>query len=174
MLNGKRIAILVEQDFEDSELVEPLRALKEAGGVVTVVGSGSQKSYWGKRRNANIKADISADQVKAEDYDAVIIPGGYAPDKMRMHRSMIELVKKAHDSGKVVAAVCHGPQLMISADIIRGRRVTSWASVAIDLKNAGAEWVDKQVVVDGNLITARKPADLPAFNKAVIEALTSA
>lgn len=174
MLEGKRIAILVEQDFEDSELVEPLRAMKEAGGVVTVVGSGSQRSYWGKRRNANIKADISADQARAEDFDAVIIPGGYAPDKMRMHPSMIELVKKAHDLGRVVAAVCHGPQLLISADIVRGRRVTSWASVAIDLENAGADWIDKPVVVDGNLITARKPADLPAFNNAIVEALTCA
>lgn len=174
MLEGKRIAILVEQDFEDSELVEPLRAMKEAGGVVTVVGSGSQRSYWGKRRNANIKADISADQARAEDFDAVIIPGGYAPDKMRMHPSMIELVKKAHGLGRVVAAVCHGPQLLISADIVRGRRVTSWASVAIDLENAGADWIDKPVVVDGNLITARKPADLPAFNNAIIEALTCA
>jgi len=174
MIEGKRIAIMVEQDFEDSELVEPMKAIKDAGGMITVVGSGSQRSYWGKRRDANIKADTSADQVKAEDFDAVIVPGGYAPDKMRLHQPMIDLVKKAHDLGKVVAAVCHGPQLLISAGIVRGRRVTSWPSVEIDLRNAGAEWVDEAVVRDGNLITSRKPADLPAFSKAIIEALNSA
>ncbi len=174
MIEGKRIAIMVEQDFEDSELVEPMKAIKDAGGVVTIVGSGSQRSYWGKRRDTNIKADTSADQVRAEDFDAVIVPGGYAPDKMRLHQSMIDLVKKAHDLGKVVAAVCHGPQLLISAGIVRGRRVTSWPSVEIDLRNAGAEWVDQAVVRDGNLITSRKPADLPAFSKAVMEALNSA
>ena len=174
MLEGKRIAILVEQDFEDSELVEPMKAMKEAGGEVMVVGSGSQRSYWGKRRDANVKADVSADQVKAEDFDAVIIPGGYAPDKMRLHQPMIDLVRKIYDMGKVVAAVCHGPQLLISAGIVGGRRVTSWPSVEIDLRNAGAEWVDEAVVEDGNLITSRKPADLPAFSKAVILAVNSA
>ena len=174
MLEGKRIAILVEQDFEDSELVEPMKAMKEAGGEVMVVGSGSQRSYWGKRRDANVKADVSADQVKAEDFDAVIIPGGYAPDKMRLHQPMIDLVRKIYDTGKVVAAVCHGPQLLISAGIVGGRRVTSWPSVEIDLRNAGAEWVDEAVVEDGNLITSRKPADLPAFSKAVIQAVNSA
>ena len=174
MLEGKRIAILVEQDFEDSELVEPMKAMKEAGGEVMVVGSGSQRSYWGKRRDANVIADVSADQVKAEDFDAVIIPGGYAPDKMRLHQPMIDLVRKIYDTGKVVAAVCHGPQLLISAGIVGGRRVTSWPSVEIDLRNAGAEWVDEAVVEDGNLITSRKPADLPAFSKAVIQAVNSA
>ena len=174
MLEGKRIAILVEQDFEDSELVEPMKAMKEAGGDVMGVGSGSQRSYWGKRRDANVKADVSADQVKAEDFDAVIIPGGYAPDKMRLHQPMIDLVRKIYDTGKVVAAVCHGPQLLISAGIVGGRRVTSWPSVEIDLRNAGAEWVDEAVVEDGNLITSRKPADLPAFSKAVIQAVNSA
>ena len=171
MLNGKRIAILAEEDFEDSELIEPVRALKDAGARVLIVGSGSQETYRGKRGGAIVKVDVSADKVKAEDFDAVIVPGGYAPDKMRLHQTMIDLVKKAHDLGKVVAAICHGPQLLISADMVRGRRVTSWPSVAIDLKNAGADWVDEPVVQDGNLITSRKPADLPRFNKAIIGAL---
>lgn len=173
MLTGKHIAILVEEDFEDSELVEPLRAMKGAGGMVTIVGSSSKDSYSGKRGSTTVDVDTTADTVKPEDFDAVIIPGGYAPDKMRLHSSMIELVKRAHDAGKVVAAICHGPQLLISADLVRGRRVTSWPSVAIDLKNAGAEWVDEPVVRDGNLITSRKPADLPRFNKAIIEAIMS-
>ena len=171
MLDGKKIAILVEDDFEDSELIEPLRAMKNASAKVVVVGSGSKDTYKGKRGNATARVDITADKVRAEDYDAIIIPGGYAPDKMRLHQPMVDLVRKAYDSGKVVAAICHGPQLLISADIVRGRRVTSWPSVAADLRNAGAEWVDIPVVQDGNLITSRKPADLPQFNKAIIEAL---
>jgi protease I len=171
MLDGKRIAILAEEDFEDSELIEPLRSMKKAGAKVVIVGSGSKETYHGKRGNTTIRIDTTADKVKAEDFDAIIIPGGYAPDKMRLHQSMVELVRKAHELGKVVAAICHGPQLLISADTVRGRRVTSWPSLAVDLENAGAEWVDEPVVQDGNLITSRKPADLPRFNKAIIEAL---
>ncbi len=171
MLEGKRIAILAEEDFEDSELMEPLRAMKDAGARVVIVGSGSKQRYKGKHSSATITVDTTADKVKAEDFDAVIIPGGYAPDKMRLYQPMIDLVRKAHDDGKIVAAICHGPQLLISADIVRGRHVTSWPSVAIDLKNAGANWVDEPVVRDGNIITSRKPADLPKFNKAIIEAL---
>ena len=171
MLEGKRIAILAEEDFEDSELMEPMRAMKDAGAKVKIVGSGSKPSYKGKRGVAKITVNTTADKVKAEDFDAIIIPGGYAPDKMRLHQPMIDLVRKAHDEGKIIAAVCHGPQLLISADIVKGRRVTSWPSIAIDLKNAGAVWVDEPVVRDGNIITSRKPADLPKFNKAVVEAL---
>ncbi len=172
MLEGKRIAILVEEDFEDPELMEPWRAMKDAGARVLIVGSGSKKSYKGKRGIATITADTTADKVKADEFDAIIIPGGYAPDKMRLHQSMIGLVRKAHDEGKTIAAVCHGPQLLISADIVRGRWLTSWPSVAVDLKNAGADWVNEPVVSDGNIITSRKPADLPKFNKAIIEALS--
>ncbi|MGB8708009.1 MAG: type 1 glutamine amidotransferase domain-containing protein [Dehalococcoidia bacterium] len=170
-LKGKRIAILAEQDFEDVELMEPLKAMKEAGAQIFIVGSGSQTSYQGKRGKATIKVDIDADKVRAEDFDAVIIPGGYAPDKMRLHQPMIDLVRKAHDLGKVIAAVCHGPQLLISAGIVSGRRLTSWPSVAIDLKNAGAIWVDEPLVKDGNIITSRRPSDLPLFNRAIIQAL---
>jgi protease I len=171
MLEGKRIAILAEENFEDSELTEPLRALRDAGARVVIVGSGSKQNYRGKRGSATIAVDTTADKVKPEHFDAIIIPGGYAPDKMRLHQPMIDLVRKAHEAGKIIAAVCHGPQLLISADIVRGRRVTSWPSVAVDLKNAGASWVDEPVVKDGNIITSRKPADLPKFNKAILEAL---
>ena len=170
-LKGKRIAILTEQDFEDVELMEPLKAMKEAGAQIFIVGSGSQTSYQGKRGKATIKVDIDADKVRADDFDAIIIPGGYAPDKMRLHQPMIDLVRKAHDLGKVIAAVCHGPQLLISAGIASGRRLTSWPSVAIDLKNAGAIWVDEPLVKDGNIITSRRPSDLPVFNRAIIQAL---
>jgi len=172
VLEGKRIAILVEEGFEDSELTVPLRALKDASARVVVVGSGSKDVYHGKRGNATVKADTTADKVRVGDFDAVIVPGGYAPDKMRLHQPMVDLVKEFYESGKVVGAICHGPQLLISAGIIKGRRVTSWPSVAIDLKNAGAEWVNEPVVRDGNLITSRKPADLPKFNRAIMEALS--
>jgi len=171
MLNGKKVAILVEQDFADSELTESLRAMRTAGATVIVVGSASQRSYWGKRREANVMADAAADAVRAEDFDAVIIPGGFAPDEMRLHQPMVDFVRKAHDLGKIVAAISHGQQLLISADIVRGRRVTSWPSVAVDLKNAGAVWIDEPVVRDGNLITSCKPADLREFNMAIVEAL---
>ena len=171
VLTGKRIAILAEEDFEDSELSEPMKVMKEAGAQVVVVGSGSKGTYRGKRRKARVSVDTTADKVDADDFDAIIVPGGYAPDKMRLYRPMVDLVDKAYRRGKVVAAICHGPQLLISADIVRGRRLTSWASVAVDLKNAGAIWADEPMIRDGNLITARKPADLPEFNKAIIEAL---
>jgi protease I len=171
MLTGKRVAILAEDDFEDPELTEPLRAMKDAGARVLIVGSGSKESYKGKRGSASVRVDTTADKVKADDFDAIIIPGGYAPDKMRLHPPMVDLVRKAHAAGKIIAAVCHGPQLLISAGIVKGHRLTSWPSLAIDLKNAGATWVDEPVVRDDNIITSRKPADLPKFNKAIIEAL---
>ena len=173
MLAGKRIAILAEDAFEDSEIIEPLRSMKNAGAWVVIVGSGSKESYRGKRGNATVIVDKVATRVSAEDFNAVIIPGGFAPERMRQDKSMVELVKKAHQLGKVVAAICYGPQLLISAGIVRGRQVTSCPSIAKDLRNAGAEWVDAPVVRDGNIITARKAADLPKFNIAIIEALIS-
>jgi len=171
MLGGNRVAVLIEEGFEDSELAEPIKALKDAGAKVVVVGSGSQENYLGKRKKIQIKPNANADEVHATNFDAVIIPGGNAPDKMRLHPSMIDLVREAFDTGKIIAAICHGPQLLISADVVRGRRVTSWPSVAVDLRNAGAEWVNEPVVRDGNLITSRKPVDIPKFNKAIIDAL---
>ncbi|MCX6005353.1 MAG: type 1 glutamine amidotransferase [Chloroflexi bacterium] len=171
-LDGKKIAILVEAGFEDSELIVPLEAMQKAGARVVVIGNDVKQIYQGKRGMAVIKADITADRAKAEQFDAIIIPGGYAPDRMRLHQSMISLVNRAHRLGKIIAAICHGPQLLISAGIVRGRRLTSWPSITIDLRNAGAHWVDEPVVIDRNIITSRKPADLPAFNKAIKEALT--
>lgn len=173
MLAGKRVAILAEDDFEDTELTEPLRSLKGAGARVVVVGSGSRATYHGKRGVVTVNVDAEAGRVAPGDFDAVIIPGGQAPEKMRLYPEMVNLVRQAHEAGKVLAAICHGPQLLISAGIVRGRRVTSWPPLAVDLRNAGAEWVDLPVVVDGNLITSRKPADLPRFNKAVIDLLRS-
>lgn len=171
MLEGRIIAILAEQGFEDAELIEPLQAMKAAKARVMVIGSGSQRRYRGKQGTTEVMVDANADQVGANYFDAVIIPGGYAPDEMRLHKPMVDLVRKVHDSGKLVAGICHGPQLMISAGVVRGRRVTSWPSIATDLKNAGALWVDEAVVQDGNLITSRQPADIPEFNAAIVRAL---
>jgi protease I len=171
MLDGKRIAILVEDDFEDSELIVPMWGMKNAGAKVLIVGSGSKEIYQGKRGSVAIRVDATADKVKAADFAAIIIPGGRAPARMRKYKSMVDLVKKADELGKIIAAVCHGPQLLAAAGIVKGRHLTSWPSVAAELKAAGAEWVDEAVVCNGNLITSRKPADLPRFNKAIIEAL---
>lgn len=171
MLEGLRVGVLVEHGFEDSELVEIARAMSESGAVVTIIGSGSSISYRGMRGKGRTKADVTAESVRVDELDALVIPGGYAADRMRLHQSMVDVVKKAHALGKVVAAICHGPQLLISADVVRGKRVTSWPSIAIDLTNAGAIWVDESVVQDGNIITAGRPVDLPRFNKAVIDAL---
>jgi protease I len=171
MLDGKRIAILAEEDFEDSELIVPMWGMKNAGAKVLIVGSGSKETYQGKRGSVAIRVDTTADKVRAEDLDAIIIPGGRAPARMLKRKSMVDLVKKANELGKLIAAVCHGPQLLVAAGIVKGRRLTSWPAVAAELKAAGAEWVDEVVVRDGNLITSRKPADLPKFNKAIIEAI---
>jgi len=171
MLDGKRIAILAEEDFEDSELIVPMWGMKNAGANVLIVGSGSQEIYQGKRGSVAIRVDTTADKVKAEDFAAIIIPGGRAPARMRRHQSMVNLIKKADELGKLIAAVCYGPQLLIAAGIVKGRHLTSCSPVAAELKKAGAEWVDEAVVRNGNIITSRKPADLPKFNKAIIEAL---
>jgi protease I len=167
---GKRVAILVEDDFEDSELLQPLEALKDAGIDVVLVGTGDKQTYHGKK-GATVQVDTSASEISGHDFDAVVVPGGYAPDKLRLNPNMIRIVREMNGTGRIVAAVCHGPQLLISADVVRGRTVTSWPSVAVDLKNAGANFVDKPVVVDGNLITSRKPDDLPQFSAAIIDAL---
>lgn len=170
-VQGKKVAMLIEQDFEDVEVTEPLKIFREAGIQVTIIGFQNGMEYTGKQKQATVAADITPMMVVVKDYDALFIPGGYAPDKMRLRPSMIDLVKKFSDAGKLIAALCHGPQVLISAGLVKGRRMTSWPSVAIDLKNAGAEWVDEPVVIDGNFITSRKPDDIPQFTKAVIEAL---
>jgi len=173
MLDGKRIAILVEDNFDDFELIEPMRAMKAANARVIVVGTDSKQSYRSKSGKKTITAEMTADMAKAEDFDAIIIPGGYVQNNMRLDKSMAKLVRQAHGLGKVVAAICDGQQLLISADIVRGHRMTSQPSIAADLRNAGADWVDESVVQDGNIITSRKPADLPMFDKAIIDAVAA-
>ena len=169
-LTGKRVAILVEDEFDDRELVGPLDALRAAGAEVMIVGPTASAEYRGKR-GALVTADLAAGAARIKDFDAIVIPGGHAPDKMRMRHAMVDLARDAMDAGKPVAAICHGPQVLISANALRGRTLTCWPSIAIDVKNAGGLYVDKPVVEDGNLITSRKPDDVPVFSEAIIRAL---
>jgi deglycase len=170
-LSGKRIAMLVEQEFEDSELSGPRDALVAAGATVVMVGPISGAEYRGKRGEAVVTSELAAGSAHIKDFDALVIPGGHAPDKMRMRHAMVDLARDAMDANKPVAAICHGPQLLISANALRGRTLTCWPSIAIDVKNAGGLYVDKPVVEDGNLITSRKPDDVRAFSEAIVRAV---
>jgi protease I len=172
-LSGKRVAILVEQEFEDSELSGPRDALIAAGATVVMVGPISGAEYRGKRGEAVVTAELAAGAAHMKDFDALVIPGGHAPDKMRMRHAMVDLTRDAMDANKPVAAICHGPQLLISANALRGRTLTCWPSIAIDVKNAGGLYVDKPVVEDGNLITSRKPDDVRAFSEAIVRAVAA-
>ena len=168
---GKRVAMLVEDEFEDRELTGPLDALRAAGVSVSLIGPTAGTEYRGKRGLAIVKSDLAAGATKIADFDALVIPGGHAPDKMRMRHAMVDLARDAMTEGKPVAAICHGPQVLISANALRGRTLTCWPSIAIDVKNAGGLYVDKPVVEDGNLITSRKPDDVPMFSEAILRAL---
>ena len=169
-LEGKKVIILVEDMFNVFEFWYPYYRLKEAGATVTVVGSGRTDEFTGKPAT-QIRPDISADAVSPGDYEGVIIPGGYAPDMMRRFPAMIRIVKELFDAGKVVAAICHAGWMLASANVLNGKKATSFFAIKDDMVNAGAEWVDAEVVVDGNLVTSRTPDDLPAFMKAIIAAL---
>ncbi|MFC1515582.1 type 1 glutamine amidotransferase domain-containing protein [Thermodesulfobacteriota bacterium] len=169
-LKGKKVVILIEEMFNVFEFWYPFYRLKEAGAEVTVVGSGSAEIYTGKP-GTQAKADVTADQVSVENFDGIVIPGGYAPDMMRRYPAMVNLVKDFYNTGKTVAAICHAGWMLASAGILTGRKMTSFFAIKDDMVNAGAEWMDREVVVDGKLITSRTPDDLPAFMKAVIDAM---
>ncbi|MDI6852363.1 MAG: type 1 glutamine amidotransferase domain-containing protein [Deltaproteobacteria bacterium] len=169
-LTGKRVAVLAENLYQDLEVWYPYLRLLEEGAEVLIVGSGSSPTYTSKH-GYPVDVDVEAAQVNAEDFDAVVIPGGYAPDIMRRYPAMVKLVRDAFDKGKVVASICHGGWMLASADILKGKTVTSFFAIKDDLVHAGATFVDVEVAVDGNLITSRKPEDLPAFCRAIIAAL---
>jgi protease I len=169
-LSGKRVAILVEDLYEDIELISPRDALQEAGALVTMVGPTAGRRYTGKKGDG-ATAEVAAGSVNETDFDALVVPGGYAPDKMRMRPAMVDLVRAVFNAGKPVAAICHGASVLINANVLRGRTLTCWPSIAVDVKNAGGRYVDKPLVEDGNLITSRKPDDLPQFNDAIIRQL---
>lgn len=170
-LRGRRIAILVEQQYQDLEVWVPYYRLKEEGAEVHLVGAGAS-SYAGKY-GYPAKPDLSIDQIQPDAYDGVVIPGGWAPDFLRRHPKVVEFVRRMHRAGKTVASICHGGWLLASAEIVAGRRLTSFSAIRDDLIHAGAKFVDEEVVVDGNLITSRTPEDLPAFCRALVAALES-
>ncbi len=169
-LKGKKVAILIEDMFNIYEFWYPYYRLLEAGAEVVVVGSGRKDQFTGKPAT-DVKADVAADKVSAADFDGVVIPGGYAPDMMRRHPAMVNLVADAVSSGKMVAAICHAGWMLCSAGAVKGRKVTSFFAIKDDLINAGADWVDEAVVVDNNLVTSRTPDDLPVFLPAIIKVL---
>lgn len=158
-----RIAIVLGADFEDSEFDVPHTRLVADGHVVTIVGASADSELTGKRGDVTATTERSAADVDAADFDALVIPGGYSPDHLRTEESVVRLVREIAERGVPVAAICHAGSLLIEAELVRGRTVTSWPSIRTDLVNAGAAWVDEEVVVDGNLITSRKPDDLDVF-----------
>ena len=169
-LKSKRVAVLAENLYQELEVWYPLLRLKEEGADVVVVGTGSAKMYTSKF-GYPLDVDKSASEVTAADFDGVVIPGGYAPDLMRRYPDMVKLVRDAALAGKVLASICHGGWMLASAKVLEGRTVTSFFAIKDDLVHAGANFVDKEVAVDGNIITSRKPEDLPAFMRAIIAAL---
>ena len=171
-LDGKRIALLIEEGFEDSEVSQPLEFLRSEGAEVTLVGSGRLETFTGKS-GTRITPECDIAEVSAEEFDAVVVPGGRAPEKMRMSPDMVLFIAEADERGKVIAAICHGPQLLISADVLRDHMATCYPSIAVDVKNAGAHYVDESVVCSGNIITSRTPADIPDFDEAIVQLLTS-
>jgi protease I len=166
-----RVAFVLADDFEDSEFKVPYDRVRGAGHEATVIGKQAGQTVKGKKGKEAFTIEKTSDQVSAADFDALVIPGGYSPDKLRTDEGVVKFVRAFFGSDKPVAAICHAGSLLVEADAVEGRTVTSWPSVRTDLINAGAEWVDKEVVVDGNLITSRKPDDLPAFCDAVLAAL---
>ena len=166
-----KIAMLIGADFEDSEVTVPRSRLEEAGHEVVPLGSRAGETVTGKRGKASVEVQDAASDRDPDEFDALLIPGGYSPDHLRMDRDVVAFVLDFSATGKPIAAVCHGPQLLIEADLVRGKQVTSWPSVRRDLENAGAVWVDREVVIDDPLITSRKPDDLGAFSDALLSAL---
>lgn len=173
-LERARVLMIATNGFEESELVKPRQALLDAGAKVTLASLAPDpiRGETGGEKGQAITPDALVADIDSDDYDALVLPGGVAsPDKLRMDRRTVELVQEFFDDGKLVAAICHGPWLLVEADIVDGRRVTSWPSLRTDLANAGATVMDAEVVVDGNLITSRKPEDIPAFVDAIRAAL---
>ena len=171
-LTGKRVAILATDGVEQVELTEPRKALDAAGAKTTLVSpksgkiKGWQHDHWGEE----LKVDLALESANADTFDALLLPGGVMnPDQLRMNKQAVQFVRSFFDSGKPVAAICHAPWMLVEADVVSGRSVTSWPSLQTDLRNAGADWVDREVVTDQGLVTSRKPDDIPAFNRKMIE-----
>ncbi|KNC12206.1 general stress protein [Klebsiella sp. RIT-PI-d] len=171
---GKKIAVLITDEFEDSEFTSPAEAYKKAGHEVITIEKEAGKTIKGKQGEASVKIDKSIDDVSPEEFDALLLPGGHSPDSLRGDDRFVDFTRDFYNSGKPVFAICHGPQLLISADVVRGRKLTTVKPVVVDVKNAGAEFYDQEVVVDNEqLVTSRTPDDLPAFNRESLRLLGS-
>ncbi len=157
------IAVLIDDLFEDSEYTKPAEAFKQAGHELVHVGAEAGKTVKGKKQGTQVHIDKAAKNVAVDDFDAIFIPGGYSPDKLRIHNDVVQFTRDFVDSGKPVLSICHAPQLLITAQAIRGRKITGYVSIVQDIKNAGAEFIDQAVVEDDNLISSRNPNDIPAF-----------
>jgi protease I len=168
-LTGKRVAMVVAPGFEDSEAIDPKQYLEEEGAEVTVIGL--ERGAVAGKKGASLDAETSFDEVSVDQFDALVIPGGGSPERLRVHDAPVAFARSFMESGKPVAAICHGPQLLISADVLRGRTATCVKGIRDDVKNAGANYVDEPLVEDGNLITSRVPGDLPQFNQAIADSL---
>lgn len=171
-IEGKRVAILATDGFEQSELIEPKRALDEAGAITTIVSikSGEIKGWNEKDWGESIQVDRTVEECSADEFDALMLPGGVMnPDKLRVNERAVQFCRGFFESGKPVGAICHGPWLLVEADVVQNRRVTSWPSIKTDLQNAGAKWEDSECVVDDGLVTSRNPGDIPAFSSKLIE-----
>lgn len=173
-LANTRVLMLATDGFEESELLKPRQALIDAGVQVTLASLKLQPITGEKQgeKGETVTPDTAIESIDSEEFDALVLPGGVGnPDKLRMDKRAVEIVREFMQDDKIVAAICHAPWLLVEADVVDGRRVTGWPSVRTDLANAGASVLDEEVVIDGNLITSRKPDDIPAFNRALIEAL---
>ena len=168
-----KIAALMTDMFEDVEYTEPAKAFKEQGHEVIHVGLEKGKTVKGKTEGALVTIDEAVSDVSVDDFDALFIPGGYSPDRLRVHEKAVEFAGKFVESGKPVFAICHAPQLLITAQVLKGRKVTGYTSIIQDIKNAGAEFIDQEVVEDGNLISSRNPGDIPAFIEASLNKIES-
>ena len=166
-----KVAFVLADDFEDSEFQVPYDRIREAGHDVVVIGIEAGKEVRGKRGRSSFAPEVTPDQVDPGEFEALVIPGGYSPDKLRTHTGIVKLVQALLEGGRPVAAICHAGSLLVEADAVRGRTVTSWPSIRTDLVNAGASWVDQEVVEDGNLITSRKPDDINAWVEAILRRL---
>lgn len=174
-LQGKKVAILVADGFEQVELLEPRKALNEAGAETEVVSpaNGKVKGWNFKEWGKEVPVDVPLDSARPDNYDALLLPGGVMnPDHLRMNPQAVEFVRQFKESDKPIAAICHGPWTLIEAGAVRGRTITSWPSLKTDLRNAGANWVNRESVRDGLLVTSRKPDDIPAFNREMIQLFT--
>jgi protease I len=171
-LQGKRVAFLATDMVEEVELTEPWKAVEQAGGTPELVSleEGEIQGFNHYDKADTFKVDKTVEEASADDYDALVIPGGVGnPDTMRMDENAVELVRQFFEQNKPVGVICHGPWMLVEAGVVRGRKVTSWPSLQTDIRNAGGEWVDEEVVVDNGLVTSRKPDDLPAFNAKIVE-----